>query len=487
MSDAATLSQKATRSVKWSAMTEMVARITTPLITLVLARLLNPVDFGVVATAMIVISFAQMFWDAGLSNALIQTNEVPEEAAQVVFWTNLTLGVTIYVLLFITAPWVAIFFKSPASGSVLRVLGLQIVIASLSSVQQALFVRDLNFRRLFWVKLFTAFLPGFFSIPMAFYGYGVWALVAGTLAGQTMNLFLLWHYSNWRPQICYDCILARKMFRFGIWVMIEAFGGWLLIWGDNLIVGRYLGLHDLGAYRTGWMIILLIFNLFLNPFLPVLYPTFSRLQNDLPALKDNFLKVARIIIALALPIGTGLYLLGPEIAETLFGAKWHGLSLVLSIIGLANGFAWLVCANPFLYRAMGRPDVNSKLMIITVMYYIPAYLIAVQSGFVTFVYVRLVVTLIAIPFHIFLCHRMLNLSPFYLWSEGKNFILATITMGLGITLVKLALYFITSFSNLLLLALLLLTGIITYGATIWLLDRNFIMQTVRLAKRTVVI
>lgn len=484
ISIANSITQKATRSFKWSAMTEMVARTAAPIITVVLARLLTPADFGVVATAMIVISFAQMFWDAGLSKALIQINEAPEEAAQVVFWTNFTLGLTIYALLFLTAPWVAIFFKSPSSGPVLRVIGLQIIIASLSSVQQALFMRDLNFRSLFWVKLFTAFLPGFFSIPMALYGYGVWALVAGALVGQTVNLLLLYRYSHWRPRFQYDFSRARKMFKFGLWVLAEAFGAWLIMWGDSLFVGRFLGVHDLGVYRTGWMMALLIFGLVLNPFLPVLYSAFSRLQNDLPTLQQNFHKVNRIVMSLALPMGVGLLLIGPELATSLFGSKWQGLGLVLSVLGFMFGLTWLVGVNPELYRAMGRPDVNTKLMFVQLSYYMPAYLLAVQSGLETFVFVRLAVAVAGTLIHVYVCQRMLNVSLLYLWHDGKHFIFAVIAMGVGLGVVKWTLSSIGApLPQVPLLAFLVMAGASIYTATVWLLDRGFIMQTARLIRQ----
>jgi len=214
--------ERAVRSVKWSAFTEAVSRVASPVVTVILARLLVPQEFGIVASAMIVIAFAQMFWDAGLSKALIQTEYAPSEAGNVVFWTNTSLGLVLYPLLFFAAPWIADFFNSPASAPVLRVLGLQIVIASLSSVQYALFVRDLDFRRLFWIKLATALVPGLVSIPMAVGGFGVWALVTGSLIGQIMNLLLLWFSSTWRPRFQYDHELARKMVRFGFWVMMES-------------------------------------------------------------------------------------------------------------------------------------------------------------------------------------------------------------------------------------------------------------------------
>lgn len=469
--------QKVAGSLKWSALMEAVTRITSPIIFVILALLLTPDDFGVMATAMIVISFAQIFWDAGLSKALIQTKENSENAADIIFWTNLCLGIMIYIILFLTANWIAIFFNSPASCPVLRVLGLQIIISSLSSVQQAIFVRDLEFRHLFWIKLITAIIPGIFSIPFAFCGYGVWALVLGALAGQMLNLFLLWNKSRWHPRMRFDLNLARKLFVFGSWVVGESFAAWFIMWGDNLLIGKFLGVHDLGVYRTGWMLVTVIFGLFLNPFLTVIYPTFSRLQDDLPALKNVFHNFNRVVMALALPMGIGILLTGPELVEVLFGNRWQGLGFVLSTIGLMSGMGWLVGMNSELYRAIGRPDVNTKLMLIAIFYYLPAYFIASQFGLKIFVMTRFLVAFVAIPIHIYLCMNMLKLSPFYLWYEGKNIILAALFMGIIIGLLKIVIKFIVpGLQSLILFSILILTGVFVYIGSLWVLDRSFIIQ-----------
>ena len=469
---------KAIDSFKWSALMEVVSRTAAPIIFIILARLLTPDDFGVVATAMIAISFAQMFWDAGLSKALIQTKEDPDNAADIVFWTNLVLGIVIYLLLFLAAPWLALFFQSPASGPVLRVLGLQIVLASLMSVQQALFVRDLDFRPLFWIKLASAFILGIFSIPFAFYGYGVWALVAGSLAGQLLNLILIWQKSGWRPKMRFEFNLARKLFGFGIWAMGESLALWFIFWGDNIVVGKFLGIHDLGVYRTGWMLVTIIFGLVLNPFLPVLYPAFSRLQDDLPALKSTFHMTNRVIIALALPMGVGLLLIGPELAEALFGNKWPGLGFVLSIIGLANGLAWIVGINTEFYRAMGRPDLNAKLLFFAAAYYLPVYLIAAPFGLKVFTCSRLIVVIFGLLIHVYIFKSMLNFSALYLWNAGKQIIMATLFMGFILLLLKSGINLLMPDSQTLIkLPILIITGLIVYSGSLWLMDRSFVVQS----------
>jgi len=465
---------------------EVVSRIASPLIMVILARLLTPKDFGIVATAMIAISFSQMFWDAGLSKALIQTKVSQEAAANIVFWTNVALGLLIYLCLFLSAPLIADFFKSPESAAVLRILGTQIILASLSTVHQALLVRDFNFKGLFWVRLLVAFLPGMFSIPMAVFGYGVWALVTGSIIAQLINLILLWTMSPWRPKFYYDWAQARSIFKFGFWVTLESFGAWLIIWGDNLIVGKFLGVHDLGIYRTAWNLVTVIFGLVLNPFLPVLYPTFCRLQDDLPALKNTFYRVNRIVFALALPMGTGLLLLGPEIATLLFGEKWQGLGFVLGVLGFMNGIAWLVGINAELYRAMGWPDMNTKLIYISLLYYIPAYYLSAQHGLETFTITRLAVAVVATPIHIYLCIKLLGVSPFYIWLEGKPMILAVLAMTAGVSVLKWGILTHVPVYPFLSLGVLIGTGCLIYLGCLWLLDRSFVLTTSSLLKRAAV-
>jgi len=480
------ITTRATRSMKWSALTEIVSRTASPLVFIILARILPPTDFGIVATAMIVISLAQMLWDAGLSKALVQTRESLEDAASVVFWSNVLLGGLIYVFLFLSAPAVARFFNSPDSGPVLRVMGLQVIIASLSSVQQALFVRDLDFRRLFWIKLLTGFVPGFCSIPMAFFGYGVWSLVTGSLVGQVLNSWLLWSRSSWRPKFNFRKKSARKLFPFGLWVLLESLGAWLITWGDNLLVGRFLGVHDLGVYRTGWMLVTMIFGLSLSPVLPVLFPTFSRLQDDLSALKSAFHKVNRILIALAMPMAAGFLLMGPEAANLLFGQKWQGLGFVLGALGVMHGIAWLVGINAELYRAMGRPDLNTKLMFAQLLYYLPAYYMAAQDGLETFAITRLAVALVAMPIHIFLCVKMLNVSPFYLWDEGKPMMLSTIAMAIAMVILKWAILpMICVPHGSIAFAALLGWGLPVYFLSLWLLDKDFLLQTKTMIRKAV--
>jgi len=478
------ITEKTASSVKWSALMEVVSRTASPIVFVILARLLTPEDFGVMATAMIAISFTQLFWEGGLGKALVHTQEPYEKAADVVFWSNLVISFAIYTLLFLMAPWVARFLHSPMSSPVLRVLGLQVIINALTSAQQALLIRDLGFRQLFRVRLATALAPGAFAIPMAIYGYGIWSLVAGSLAGSLLNLSLLWVKSAWRPSRVIDWRIAQKVFKFASWTIAESVTSWFIEMGDNLLVGAFIGVKELGVYSMGWNISAIIFSLLLNPLFQVLYPSFSRLQDDLPTLKETFHKANRVIIFLALPAGTGLLLVGPQLVTVLFGDKWQGLGQVLSIIGFMHGMTWLVGINSELYRAAGRPDANPKLMFLAILYYLPAYLAAAPFGLEVFTLARLGVTLVAIPIHVYVCVRIFGMSPFYLWYDSKTSILATLVMAGGIVgLEPLLSSHLNSSAPLVLLVVLIGMGVIIYGVTLWLLDRSFVLQMKNLIKK----
>ena len=463
---------------------EIVPRVLSPLTFVILARILAPQDFGVLAIAQVAISFCYLFWDAGLEKALIQTKESLDEAANIVFWINLGLGFLIYGVLFLTAPLLANFFNSPASCDVLKVLGLQIFIGSLSTVQVGLFLRKLDFKKLFWARLANSAIPAFVSIPLAYLGYGVWALVASSLAGALINMIILWLQSPWRPKFSFDMAVAREMGNFGIWVIFDSFIGWFISQGDAVVIGRYLGVKDLGIYRTGRNMIDIVFALTLNPIQPILYPAFSALHRDKAGLQSFLHKTNRILMALSLPIGTGIMCIASPLVAVVLGAKWQGVEVVLSIMGLQMSLGWLIGANPEIYRAMGRPDVQSKIGIITIPLYLIVYFLAAPLGLRAFVLARLGLTLFVLPVHVFMAVKLLDLPYLYLWNSGKPMILSTICMISTIFGTKWILE-ISSIPRPAIVDLVFFTllGIIIYMLALWTLDKEFVLQVRDLAKK----
>ncbi len=180
----------------------------------------------------------------------------------------------------------------------------------------------------------------------------------------------------------------------------------------------------------------MIFGMIVSPVLPVLFSSFSRMQHDLNHLLGVFLKVLKILAMISFPIGGGAFILQKQLAACIFGPKWSGMEFVISWMGLMHGFSWLFVANPELYRALGRPDINTKIMLIGICYYVPAYLISVRYGLAVFVITRVVVACIGFPIHIYVVHKFLGVRLRDLWQHIKYALIATIGMMLLVSWCK---------------------------------------------------
>ncbi|MDK2834539.1 MAG: hypothetical protein PWP63_1626 [Methanolobus sp.] len=473
--------KRSIKSVKWTTLGEISSQAMTSLITLILARLLVPSAFGIIAIATIAIGFIQIWQNFGLREALIQRRDRLEEASNIIFWTNLTLGLMLYCTIVIIAPYIADFFSEPVASNVLRVLCLQVVIVSLFEVHSALIQRSLDFKPLFYTRIGGSIAPAIISIPMAFMGFGVWALVYGTLFGSLVQLIFFWRLSPWRPKLEYNFPLAKEMMGFSSWVFLEALLGWVIMWGDSIILGRFMGTENLGVYRVGFTTVTFVFTFLMNPINPIAYSAFSRLQSNIPELKRIFLKLAQLVAIVSLPTGVGLFLLSHPITSVIFGQKWQGLEYVISLIGLGSAFAYLVVLNPSLYRAIGRPDVNSKLLIVSVAYYIPVYLLVAPHGLLLFCLARMGLAILSLSLHIYIANIILGLPWGYLWSSIKTPLIASILMGFSVY----ALFNIINPYSWYGVVFSVLIAILVYFASIYILDKDLFKWGFSLANEVI--
>jgi len=476
------IKQKAIKSVKWTVFTEIASLSAVPIITLILAHFLTPADFGIIGIATIVINLVRTLQDFGFGKTLIQREKDIDESANTAFWSNLILSLFFYLVIFITAPLFSKFFYEPEVINVLRVLCLQIILFSFSTIHQALLQRNFKFKHLFFIRLFSALVTVFTSIPLAMFGYGVWALVFGALAGNIVQFLLFWRTSLFHPKLSYDFQIAKQLYGFGGWATLEALLLWLIICGDSIIVGRFLGVKVLGIYRTGVIFVTFIFGIFFNPLIFVAYSAFSRLQTKSKELKGLFLKIVHLIAVIFLPIGAGLFILARPISSVIFGEKWQGINLVIALIGVEEAIALLTGVNAEAYRAIGRPDITSKLLIAAIIYYIPVYIFAAPHGLLIFCLARLILIIISTGLEIFVANRMLDLSFTYFGNSIKYPLMGSLIMAI-------ILFFILNFTGtfigfegwLKILGAIAIGGI-TYALALWLIEKELIRQFFRLIK-----
>jgi O-antigen/teichoic acid export membrane protein len=377
-------------ALKWSFLGEIASKAVTPVVFVVLARLLTPEDFGVVAAATMVISFSQIFWEAGMGRAIIQYRGDRTVAANAAFWVNNALGLLVAGVLVTSSGLIADrIFHDPRVAPVLQVMALQVLLSASVSIHIALLQKDLNFRHLFWVRLATVAIPGLASIPLALYGMGYWALVAGVLAGQVFQVALLWRTSPWCPRFTFDRRVARELVGFGGWVAVTALFAWFYLWADSLIVGIYLGPRELGLYRTGNAFVVMIYGLIFSPLMPVLYSHLSAISHDRDRIREIMTNVIRMLTFLSLPLAAIIAANADLIGGLVFGPKWAGISLVIAVMALTQGVSWIISANGEAYRAIGKPSIETKAMGLSLGIYLIGYLVSIQHGFEAFVWTRL--------------------------------------------------------------------------------------------------
>jgi O-antigen/teichoic acid export membrane protein len=412
-----------THALKWSFASELAAKAIQPVVFIALARLLTPEDFGVMTAAMMVIAFSQIFWEAGMGKALIQRQTDIEEAANAAFFINIALGIVIAGLLYLFAQPIAhTFFQDDRVTAVLQVMTLQVLLGALSSVQTALLQKEMGFKKLFWVRFATVSLPGLASIPLAWNGLGYWALVGGTLVGQLAQSIMLWRMSPWRPKFITNPAVTKEIGKFGGWVGLTGLLTWFYAWADSLVVGHYLGSHDLGLYRTGTQFVSLAFVIIFGPILPVLYSHLSRLNNDREKMRTTAESAISIISVIAIPISILFLAYSSELQEVVFGAKWTGIGVVIAAMAMVHGYSWIVGMNGEFYRATSKPNYETIVTASTLLIYLGVYLYIINEGLASFVWARMWLALGALLLHVALLRYLFSID---IYSVIKRIILIT--------------------------------------------------------------
>lgn len=448
----------------WSLLSEAAVRVITPFVFLVLARLLTPEDFGLVATAMIVVSLAQLIGDAGMSRALIQREGDTVATANTVFWMNLGLGFVVYCILFVLADLAAKPFGDPRAAAIIRVQGLQVLLMPFVSVHKAVFQKELNFRPLFKLQLVTAVVPGLISVPFAMYGMGYWALVWGALIATVVQAVVVWRQSAWRPRLGFDRKLAASLLGFSAWTSGQSIVAWFYQWGDTFFVGIVLTSAAMGLYRTGTALILFVFAVAIAPLQPVLFSAFSRLQDNLPGLGDALAKANKAIAMVSLPIGTLVFVFRDAAEALVFNAQWQGIAPVIGWAALTQGLAWTVGSNAQAYSAAGRPDVTLKLNLVLLCVYIPVYWITIQAGLESFLKARFALTLLAIPVHLYIAKRLFGTGILSFFDQVKWSLVASASLAVATLFLS---RFVFPQPSILACGLIGCAGIIVYVLLMW--------------------
>ena len=348
----------------WRFMERIGAQLVSFVVTLVLARILNPDAYGTVALINVIIIILQVFVDSGLANALIQKKEVDEIDYSTVFYTNVIFCTILYIGLFLLAPYIAAYYLDDSLTILIRVVGITIVISGVKNVQQAYVSRNMLFKHFFYATLSGTILAGVIGVAMALNGLGVWALVAQQVINMTVDTMVLWLTVSWRPQKVFSLSRLKSLYSYGWKLLASALLDTVYQNLRQLIIGKMYSTSDLAFYNKGKQFPELVINNVNTSIDSVLLPAMSSEQDKRENVKAMTRRAMQVSTYVMAPLLMGLFCVSPSVIKLLLTEKWLPCVPYIRIFCVIYMFYPIHTANLNAIKAMGRSDIFLKLEII---------------------------------------------------------------------------------------------------------------------------
>lgn len=356
--------QKVFSNMIWRFLERTGAQLVQFIVAIVLARILSPEDYGTIALVTVFITILNVFVDSGLGTALVQKKDADNIDFSTVFYTNLIFCLVLYVILFIMSPFIARFYNNKYLTSIIRVLGITILISGVKNIQQSYVSRTLQFRKFFFATLVGTLVAALVGIWMAYTGFGVWALVAQQLTNLAIDTILLWITVRWHPDFVFSFERLKGLFSYGWKLLISALLDTVYNNLRQLIIGKKYSKEDLAFYNKGDLFPKAIVGNVNNAIDSVLLPAMSSEQDNRNRVKQMTRRAIKTSTYCIAPLMMGLAACAPSVISILLTDKWISCIPFLRIFCITYMFYPIHTANLNAIKAMGRSDLFLKLEII---------------------------------------------------------------------------------------------------------------------------
>jgi PST family polysaccharide transporter len=439
--------------------------------TAILARLLVPEQFGIIASALLVLAAVDAFRDFGVKDALIWNDTEPELSADTAFWFHVVLGAVLTAGLFAAAPLIANALHAPLLSDILRLMAFAFVLNGLGMTHEAMLQKRLLFRPRYVIDLIAALIKGVISVALAFADYGVWALAYGFVIGIATRTAGRWLILRWVPRLRFSMDRCIALIRYGRHLLAVNLLDIAIDRADQIAIVLMLGEVSLGYYYIAARIpetVIFHFNIVLTR---VLFPAYARVKNDRDQLISYMLQTARYSGYLVIPIGIGLAIVADLAVVVIFGDQWIPAAPVLSILSLAGIGYSLMWSTGDVAKAIGRPDILSKLTVIEALYSLPIIFGMVWVfGTIEAAALGLLVSLVI--YNVLRLTMMSRILGFRALDYLAVFRSATIAAAAMIAAVSLLRWYVPFASMTAELVASVLLGACVYCATLWWQDRD---------------
>lgn len=426
-------------------------------IQILLARLLLPADYGIVSLVVIFITLANVFVDSGLSTSVIQKKDVDQLDYSSIFYVNIVIALSLYIILFITAPWIASFYENESLINIIRILSLSLFPGALNSLQIAIISREMQFRRLFFSNIVAGLVSGIVGVSLAVRDYGAYALVFQQLVNQSMITLILWFTIKWRPLFVFSFNRIQVLFSYGWKILVSSVINVLYRDIRTLVIGKLFSPTILGYYNRGVQFPQVIVENIAGAIDGVMFPALSAIQDSVNSVKSMTRRTIITSSFLLFPILAGLIVIANPLVLLLLTDKWLPSVPYLRLFCIAFAFWPLQTANIQAIKAIGRSDIFLRNELFKIVIGIIVLVISLPFGVLYIALGQVVVEFISLLLNIY---PVRNLISYGYTEQLKNiFPIAVLSLFMGL--------FIWQFANLAIPPIILIGIQVILGATFY--------------------
>lgn len=406
------LKDKTVKGTFWSAADSLLGNGITFLVGIILARILTPDEYGLVGIVMIIVTVLNSIVDSGFGRALIRNIKADDTDYSTAFFTNLVISVVLYIILFVSAPWIASFFSRPELVALTKVTGLVIIINALSLIQNTILTKRIDFKTKTKASLLSAIASGVVGIGMSFSGFGVWALVGQTISRQLLYTVCLWIFNKWLPLLKFSWKSFNEMWGFGWKLLVSNLID--TIWNElyQVVIGKFYSPATLGQYTRGNQFASIFSQNLTAVVQRVSYPALSEIQEDLPRLKNAYRRVIKMTMFVTTILMFGLGAISEPLLYCLVGPQWGEAASYLPILCVTMSLYPLHAINLNLLQVQGRSDLFLKLEIFKKAIAIVPIVLGILTNIYWMLYSGIVVGVVAFFLNSLYSGRFIGYSSF---------------------------------------------------------------------------
>lgn len=463
------LKKQITSGIIWGGFERVTQQVIQFGLSVLLARLLSPDDFGMMAMMMVFTGFAGMLADGGFNTALVQKQDMTDAHVHTVFWITLFSGTFLAIITFLSAPLLAKFYKTPALEPIFQVISVNFILGSFGNVPSALLQKQMRFSSIAKINNSALVISGTVAVVMALRGAGVWSLVAQSIISAFILACLRIWSCRWLPKFVFSLRALREILSFSGHMFGFLFINYWARNADNLIVGKFFGSATLGVYSRAYALMLLPLTQFNAVINQIMLPALSMIQNDKPRARSLYLRTVGIVSLLSSPLMFGLFVVAKPFILTIYGEKWVEVAPILQVLSLVGWIQSLTSSGGLLLQSQGR---SGRLFYWWSLFYtmfVASFFVGVMIGTVYAVAVcYAVANLLYVYPAMSICGRVVDLDATDILKAASGPVYSALGMSAIVYAVQCSLP--TSWPTGLALVILVLVGMSAYLTTVIVFD-----------------